>query len=557
MKKNSISKEIEYNFQKDCKKIKIFNVKEDKNKKKYYCLSMLPYPSGDLHIGHIRNYNIGDIISRYNRMLGKNVLQPIGWDAFGLPAERAAVLNNIAPANWTYANIYNMRKQLRCFGFGYDWSREIITCLPSYYCWEQWFFTYLYNKKLIYKIFSLVNWCKNDETVLANEQIMEGCCWRCDTPIEIIELMQWFINIKIYAEILLLDIDKLEYWPLQVRTMQKNWIGSSEGVEIILINSNLKLKSIIFSYTKLAIFFGITFIAESVKKILLKSSSSIEKLKVNLNILIKMEITYNKFFKYISAIEPLTLKEIKILLFKINKNIKKVTMYEIGVPGHEENSFNFAIRNKIEIKRVIRNNFLCNSNELNGLDLKAGFKIIKNLFVDNGLGNLKLNYKLKNWGVSRQRYWGTPIPMITLENGTIISSPAYNLPLLLPENIERYNFYSQLKTKRWINLFYNLKEGLREKDTLDTFIESSWYYARYACPRYKKNILNLLSIKYWLPIDVYIGGKEHAIMHLMYFRFLNKFLFKLNILFFKVFSLNGFSVIELVPSWSFKDHSAQ
>ena len=548
MKEQYNPNKIENYVQKKWDENKTFNVFEQNDKEKYYCLSMLPYPSGRLHMGHVRNYTIGDVISRYQRLLGKNVLQPIGWDAFGLPAERAAINNNIAPASWTYSNINYMKHQLKALGFSYDWSRELTTCKPEYYRWEQWFFTKLYKKGMVYKKVSMVNWCPNDKTVLANEQVIHGCCWRCESKVEQKEISQWFMRITKYAEELLNDLHKLEDWPNQVKIMQRNWIGRSEGIEITFKIFNSTETLTIYT-TRPDTLFGVTYIAiapshplsikASINNINLKkfiyecknikiSESEIEKIEKN-------GISINK-----SVIHPLTGELIPIW-------IANFVLMEYGtgaimaVPGHNQHDWEFATKFNLAIKAVIlnidgskpdvincpmtKNGILFNSGKFSGKDNISAFHNISETLIKNNIGVRKINYRLRDWSVSRQRYWGVPIPMITLNDGTIISTPEDQLPVILPENLITNGVNNPIKNDtNWKKIVINKQPGIRETETFDTFMESSWYYARYTCTNYEKGMLDVKATNYWLPVDIYIGGIEHAIMHLMYFRFYHKLL---------------------------------
>ncbi|AMA65144.1 Leucine--tRNA ligase [Candidatus Arsenophonus lipoptenae] len=549
MQEQYIPEEVEILVQQHWEKKQTFKVTEDINKEKFYCLSMLPYPSGQLHMGHVRNYTIGDVISRYQRMLGKNVLQPIGWDAFGLPAENAAIQNNTDPATWTYSNISYMKNQLKMLGFSYDWSREITTCTPEYYRWEQWFFTKIYEKGLAYKRLSSVNWCKNDLTVLANEQVIDGNCWRCNTPIERIEIPQWFIKITAYAEELLNDLDKLDGWPEDVKTMQRNWIGRSEGIEITFKLENND-KTLIAYTTKLDTFMGVTYLAiatnHPLAKSLAKTNNELNSfINKNSNIKIAEEAIANIEKKGINtnlfAIHPLTNKRIPIWItnFILMEYHTGVVM---AIPGHNKNDFEFATKYNLPIKSVIINykqnitsikkellikkNILINSGEFSGLDNKTGANAIAEKLITQGNGKRKINYRLRDWCVSRQRYWGTPIPMVTLENGSTIPVPEKQLPVILPEDILIHRIHGKVQNikinPQWAKTKINGYIALRDTDTFDTFVESSWYYTRYTCPHYDKAMLDLAATNYWLPVDQYIGGIEHTIMHLLYFRFFHK-----------------------------------
>ncbi|MFC3394919.1 leucine--tRNA ligase [Brenneria rubrifaciens] len=540
--------EIEAHVQLHWQEKQTFKVTEEPGKEKYYCLSMLPYPSGRLHMGHVRNYTIGDVISRYQRMLGKNVLQPIGWDAFGLPAEGAAVKNNTAPAPWTYANIEYMKNQLKSLGFGYDWDREVATCKPDYYRWEQWFFTKLYEKGLVYKKTSAVNWCPNDQTVLANEQVIDGCCWRCDTKVERKAIPQWFIKITDYADQLLNDLDTLESWPEQVKTMQRNWIGRSEGVEITFAIADSQEKLSVYT-TRPDTFMGVTYVAVAASHPLAQQAAAnnpeladfiaeCRNTKVAEADMATMEKKGMATGLY--AIHPLNGE--KVAIWAANFVLMDYgTGAVMAVPGHDQRDWEFANKYDLSIKPVILNSDgsepdlssqamtekgrLFNSGEFDGLDFEAAFNAVADKLVSLGVGERKVNYRLRDWGVSRQRYWGAPIPMVTLEDGTVIPTPEDQLPVVLPEDVVMDGITSPLKSNpEWAKTTVNGQPALRETDTFDTFMESSWYYARYTCPQYDQGMLEPAAANYWLPVDQYVGGIEHAIMHLMYFRFFHKLL---------------------------------
>ncbi|MEQ9863985.1 leucine--tRNA ligase [Pectobacterium aroidearum] len=538
--------EIEADVQLHWQEKQTFKVTEQPGKEKYYCLSMLPYPSGRLHMGHVRNYTIGDVISRYQRMLGKNVLQPIGWDAFGLPAEGAAVKNNTAPAPWTYANIDYMKNQLKLLGFGYDWDREVATCKPDYYRWEQWFFTKLYEKGLVYKKTSAVNWCPNDQTVLANEQVIDGCCWRCDTKVERKEIPQWFIKITAYADQLLNDLDTLESWPEQVKTMQRNWIGRSEGVEITFDVADSAEKLTVYT-TRPDTFMGVTYVAVAAGHPLAAQAAAANPALAdfiaecrNTKVAEADMATMEKkgMATGLYAIHPLNGE--KVAIWVANFVLMEYgTGAVMAVPGHDQRDWEFATKYDLSIKPVILNadgsepdlsaeamtekGNLFNSGEFDGLDFDAAFNAIADKLVEKGIGERKVNYRLRDWGVSRQRYWGAPIPMVTLEDGTVIPTPEDQLPVILPEDVVMDGITSPLKSNpEWAKTTVNGQPALRETDTFDTFMESSWYYARYTCPQYDQGMLDPAAANYWLPVDQYVGGIEHAIMHLMYFRFFHK-----------------------------------
>lgn len=538
--------EIESNVQLHWQEKQTFKVTEDASKEKYYCLSMLPYPSGRLHMGHVRNYTIGDVISRYQRMLGKNVLQPIGWDAFGLPAEGAAVKNNTAPAPWTYDNIEYMKNQLKLLGFGYDWDREIATCKPDYYRWEQWFFTKLYEKGLVYKKTSAVNWCPHDLTVLANEQVIDGCCWRCDTKVERKEIPQWFIKITAYADQLLNDLDTLESWPEQVKTMQRNWIGRSEGVEITFSVVDSDEQVTVYT-TRPDTFMGATYVAVAAGHPLAQLGAVNNPALVefidecrNTKVAEAEMATMEKkgMATGLFAIHPLSGEKLPIWVANFVL-MEYGTGAVMAVPAHDQRDWEFATKYDLQIKPVILNldgsqpdisveamtekGMLFNSGEFDGLEHEAGFNAIADKLVALGVGLRKINYRLRDWGVSRQRYWGAPIPMVTLEDGTVMPTPEDQLPVILPEDVVMDGITSPIKADpEWAKTTVNGQPALRETDTFDTFMESSWYYARYTCPQYDEGMLDPAAANYWLPVDQYIGGIEHAIMHLMYFRFFHK-----------------------------------
>jgi len=527
---------------------KVFKAIKDTSKEKYYCLSMFPYPSGRLHMGHVRNYTIGDVVSRYQRMNGKNVLQPIGWDAFGLPAEGAAIKNKTAPAKWTYENIEYMKKQLKMLGFGYDWDREIATCRPEYYKWEQWFFTELYKKGLVYKKTSTVNWCPNDETVLANEQVHEGCCWRCDTPVEQKEIPQWFIKITDYAEQLLSGLDQLPQWPDMVKTMQRNWIGRSEGVEITFDVADTAEKVAVYT-TRPDTFYGVSYLGIAAAHPLadlaaeknpelaefIREAKNAKVAEADLATMEKKGMATGLF-----AIHPLTGEKLPIWVANFVL-MHYGTGAVMAVPAHDQRDFEFAQKYGLPIKQVIapladeeidltkqafvEHGKLVNSAEFDGLDFDAAFNGIADKLEKLGVGKRQVNYRLRDWGVSRQRYWGAPIPMLTLPNGETVPAPIEDLPIILPEDVVMDGVKSPIKADpNWAKTTFNGEPALKETDTFDTFMESSWYYARYTSPSYAEGMLDKEEANYWLPVDQYIGGIEHATMHLLYFRFFHKLL---------------------------------
>ncbi|WP_226643174.1 leucine--tRNA ligase [Microbulbifer variabilis] len=528
---------------------KSFEVQEDTGREKFYCLSMFPYPSGKLHMGHVRNYTITDVISRYQRMQGKNVLHPMGWDAFGLPAENAAIQNKTAPAKWTYANIDYMKGQLKALGFGFDWSRELATCQPSYYRWEQWFFTRLYEKGLVYKKNSAVNWCPNDQTVLANEQVEDGACWRCGTTVERRELAQWFIKITDYAEELLEDLDKLPEWPEQVRTMQRNWIGKSRGVEL-----SFKLPTTVAGMDHFDVYttrpdtlMGVTYVSLAAEHpIALELAESNPELKTFIAECKKQSLSEADMATMdkkgmdtgLKAIHPISGEEVSVW-------IANYVLMDYGsgavmaVPAHDQRDWEFAHKYQLPMTQVIapandqeidldkeaftEKGKLVNSGNFDGLDFEGAFTAISEVLIAAGKGRVTTNYRLRDWGVSRQRYWGAPIPMFNLADGGEIPVPADKLPILLPEDVELDGVQSPIKADlEWRKDELNGMPVERETDTFDTFMESSWYYARYTCPDFEEGMLDPDRANYWLPVDQYVGGIEHAILHLLYARFFHK-----------------------------------
>jgi leucyl-tRNA synthetase len=525
---------------------KSFQAAEDINKEKFYCLSMLPYPSGRLHMGHVRNYTIGDVISRYQRMLGKNVLQPMGWDAFGLPAENAAIKHQIPPAQWTRQNIEEMRKQMQLLGFSYDWSREFATCNPDYYHWEQWFFLQLYKKGLVYKKNAAVNWDPVDQTILANEQVVSGRGWRSGALVERKEIPQWFLKITAYAEELLNDIDKLEYWPDQVKTMQRNWIGRSEGVEISFEVPSHQPVSIYT--TRPDTLFGVTFLALAAEHPLVKELASQEPaLKQFIDECRNTKVAEADVATMekrgmplgINARHPITGDNIPLW-------VANFVLMEYGsgalmaVPAHDQRDFEFASKYHLPIKQVIapdngthwdftRDAFteygtLIDSAEFTSMRSKQAFDAIASFLEANQLGKRKTHYRLRDWSISRQRYWGTPVPIINCVQCGVVPVPEKDLPVVLPEDVQFSGIASPLRsTPSFVNTTCPNCQGPaeRETETFDTFVESSWYYARYTCKKQNKAMLDGRA-NYWLPVDQYVGGIEHAVLHLLYARFFHK-----------------------------------
>ncbi|MEM9101415.1 MAG: leucine--tRNA ligase [Pseudomonadota bacterium] len=539
---------IEESVQEFWSKNKVFEVTEDPQKEKFYCLSMFPYPSGRLHMGHVRNYTIGDVIARYQRMQGKNVLQPMGWDAFGLPAENAAIKNNVAPAVWTEQNIDYMRQQLQRLGFGYDWSREVATCKPEYYRWEQWLFTKLYEKGLVYKKNAVVNWDPVDLTVLANEQVdAEGRGWRSGALVERKEIPQWFMKITDYADELLNDIDTLAGWPEQVKTMQRNWIGRSQGVQITFDIENSDSALSVYT-TRPDTLYGVTYLAvaaqhplalEAAKsnatlRTFIDSCKSTKTAEADVATMEKLGVDTG-----LKAIHPITRKVVPV--WAANFVLMDYgTGAVMSVPGHDQRDWEFANKYNLPIQQVVKpvgdetcdltkeafteKGHLINSGEFDGLSFNEAFDAIASALEQAKKGERQTNFRLRDWGISRQRYWGTPIPIINCEDCGAVPVPEQDLPVVLPTDVEFDGVGSPIKK---MPSFYETtcpkcqKPAIRETDTFDTFMESSWYFARFACADLDSAMLDERA-DYWTPVDQYIGGIEHAILHLLYARFFHK-----------------------------------
>lgn len=541
--------EIEPRVQKHWEEDQTFKATEDPDKEKFYCLSMFPYPSGRLHMGHVRNYTIGDVISKFQRLNKRMVLQPIGWDSFGLPAENAALKNKTAPAKWTYSNIAYMKKQLKQLGFGYDWDREIATCKPEYYRWEQWFFTQLYKKGLVYKKSTSVNWCPHDQTVLANEQVIDGRCWRCDSLVERKEIPQWFLKITNYAEELLKDLDTLDGWPEMVKTMQRNWIGKSEGLTIQFKVANSDEILEIYT-TRPDTLMGVTYVAVAADhKIAKEAAQNNPELQAFLTECRNTKVAEAEIATMekkgmatgLYAIHPLTNEQVPIMVANFVL-MDYGTGAVMAVPAHDQRDYEFARKYNLNIKAVIRpkdqeqadvsehsfedkTGIVYNSGEFDGLDFHQAFNAVADKIESLKKGHRTVNYRLRDWSISRQRYWGTPIPMLTLENGDVVPAPEDQIPVVLPEDVTMDGVQSPIKTnKEWAKTTYNGQPALKETDTFDTFMESSWYYARYCCNHYTEGMLDPQKTNFWLPVDQYIGGIEHACMHLLYARFFHKLL---------------------------------
>lgn len=532
---------------------KSFEVSEQPGQETYYCLSMFPYPSGKLHMGHVRNYTIGDVIARYQRMLGKNVLQPMGWDAFGMPAENAAMKNNVAPAKWTYENIAYMKSQLRSLGLAVDWSREVTTCKPDYYRWEQWLFTRLFEKGVIYRKNGTVNWDPADQTVLANEQVIDGRGWRSGALIEKREIPMYYFRITDYAEELLQSLDDLPGWPEQVKTMQRNWIGKSRGMEVQFpydqasIGHEGTLK--VFT-TRPDTLMGATYVAVAAEHPLATQAAQgnpalqafIEECKNGSVAEADMATQEKKGMATSLLVEhPLTGEKLPVWVANY------VLMHYgdgavMAVPAHDERDFEFAQKYQLPIKAVVRTSAgdevgsewqaaygehgqLINSGEFDGLDFAGAFDAIEAALIRKELGKSRTQFRLRDWGISRQRYWGCPIPIIHCPSCGDIPVPEDQLPVKLPEDVVPDGAGSPLAR---MPEFYECScpkcgtAAKRETDTMDTFVESSWYFARYASPNYEGGMVDPKAANHWLPVDQYIGGIEHAILHLLYARFFHK-----------------------------------
>ncbi|MDX1482244.1 MAG: leucine--tRNA ligase [Woeseiaceae bacterium] len=526
-----------------------FEVDEDPSKQKFYALTMFPYPSGQLHMGHVRVFTINDVIARYQRMQGRHVLQPMGWDAFGMPAENAAIKRGVPPAQWTYDNIAYMRDQLKRLGYAYDWTREVTTCRPEYYRWEQWLFTRLFKKGLVYRKNSVVNWDPVDQTVLANEQVIDGRGWRSDAPVERREIPQWFMKITAYAEELLDCLDTLEGWPDPVKIMQRNWIGRSEGLELSFAVDGEDEPMTVFT-TRPDTLFGVTYMAVAAEHSLAQKAALdnpeiaafIEECRKSGAAEATIETMEKKGMPLgVDARHPVTGDKVPVWVANFVL-MGYGTGAIMGVPGHDQRDWDFAKAHGLPIRQVIgpadgsaidieaapylEAGVVVNSGDYDGLDYEQAFEAIAGWFEDNGLGERKINYRLRDWGVSRQRYWGTPIPIIYCDDCGAVPVPENDLPVVLPENVEFTGVGSPLKS---MPDFVETdcpdcgKAATRETDTFDTFVESSWYFSRYASPDCDDAMLDEREA-YWMPVDQYTGGIEHAILHLLYARFFQKLL---------------------------------
>ncbi len=538
--------QIEIAAQAQWHKTGAYRAERDDSREKFYCLAMFPYPSGKLHMGHVRNYTIADVIARFQRMQGKNVLQPMGWDAFGLPAENAAIANDVPPADWTLSNIAEMRRQLARLGFAYDWQREVTTCAPDYYRWEQWFFTRLMAKGLAYKKEADVNWCETDQTVLANEQVVDGKCWRCDSPVERRAINQWFIKITAYAQELLDDLEQLEQWPEQVIAMQRNWIGRSEGANIRFQRDTGDALEVYT--TRPDTLMGATYLAVAPQHPLaeqaaadnptlaafIKQLSNMKVAEADMATMEKQGMDTGLTVYHPLSNEVLPVWVANFVLMSYGSGAV------MSVPGHDQRDWEFATKYGLPIKQVIDGNEqhtvdlraaaftekgpLIHSGRFDGLDFQAAFDALVTALEQRGLGERTVNYRLRDWGVSRQRYWGAPIPVINCDHCGAVPVPEQDLPVILPTEVAFQGVGSPLKK---MPEFYAVacptcdQPASRETDTFDTFMESSWYYARYASANNHHSMLDD-EANYWLEVDQYVGGIEHAILHLLYARFFHK-----------------------------------
>ncbi|MBQ6713269.1 MAG: leucine--tRNA ligase, partial [Selenomonadales bacterium] len=532
-----------------------FKTEMDKDRPEYYVLEMFPYPSGNLHMGHVRNYSIGDVIARYKTMQGFNVLHPMGWDAFGMPAENAAIKHKLQPADWTWSNIDNMRKQQRALGLSYDWDREVATCHPEYYRWTQWLFLQFHKMGLAYKKKASVNWCNECNTVLANEQVIDGCCWRCDSVVVKKDLEQWFFKITDYADTLLKDLDLLGGWPERVKTMQENWIGRSEGAEFSFDVPEFGEKNPVYT-TRPDTIFGVSYMVLAPEHPLVDKLIAGRENEAEIRAFVERVRNQSEISRTATDVEkegiatgayarnPINGEDVPIL-------IANYVLYEygtgavMGVPTHDERDWAFATKYNLPKKVVIDSGDersvletmdnayvgkgkLINSGEFDGMDNEEAMSAIIDWLEAHGVGKRRVNYRLRDWLVSRQRYWGAPIPMIYCPHCGTVPVPESELPVMLPDNV---NFEGGMVSPlSGSEEFINCKcpkcgaDARRETDTMDTFICSSWYYLRYTDPRNTEMAFDKEKANYWMPVDQYIGGIEHAILHLLYSRFFTKVL---------------------------------
>jgi leucyl-tRNA synthetase len=547
---------VELKWQKIWEEKRLFSVKEDSTKEKYYLLEMFPYPSGNIHMGHVRNYTIGDVVARYKRMQGFNVLHPMGWDAFGMPAENAAIAHNVHPARWTYQNIDNMKKQLKRLGFSYDWERELATCHPEYYRWEQWLFVKMFEKGMVYRKKSSVNWCETCQTVLANEQVEAGACWRCGEDVAQRDLDQWFFRITDFADDLLEYCDRLPGWPEKVVAMQKNWIGKSVGAEIKfpLMSGNGHIS--VFT-TRQDTVFGATFMVMAPEHpMVTKLSAGTEQEETVADFVERMRLQdkakrtsedYEKEGVFVGAYCQNPFTQRKMPIYTANFALMEYgTGAVMAVPAHDQRDFEFARKYGLDIVVVIQPQgvlldpesmteayvdagILVRSGPFDGINNLNALGAIADYLEDKGLGKRAVNFRLRDWGISRQRFWGAPIPIVYCDRCGVVPVPEESLPVVLPEDAKLLEGgRSPLPT---LESFFKVPcpkcsnaDARRETDTMDTFVESSWYFERYCSPHHAEGMFNQGSVQYWMPVDQYIGGIEHAILHLLYSRYFTRVL---------------------------------
>jgi len=558
-------KAVELKWQTYWEKSNLFKTKEEPGKKKYYLLEMFPYPSGRIHIGHVRNYTIGDVVARYKRMCGFNVLHPMGWDAFGMPAENAAIANRTHPAAWTYDNIDSMRRELKRLGFSYDWDREIATCKPEYYKWEQWLFLKMYEKGMAYRKEALVNWCDSCQTVLANEQVEADLCWRCGEPVRQKKLWQWFFRITDFAEDLLVYCDKLPGWPEKVIAMQKNWIGKSLGTFIKFPIEDMDEHIPVFT-TRPDTVFGATFMCLAPEHPLVKKLSNGTSYEENIDNFIERISRQDRSSR---ALENYEKEGVFTGAFCINPlSGRKMPVYTanfalmeygtgavMSVPAHDQRDFEFAKKYDLDIIIVVKppdddlevssmteaftgEGVMVNSGDFNGTNSKKAIDDISSFIEEKDLGKRTVNFRLRDWGISRQRYWGAPIPMVHCNECGIVPVKDDDLPIILPEDVDlleggksplpELDYYASTKCPKC-----GSTDAHRETDTMDTFVESSWYFERYCSPDCSDRIFDKDAVDYWMPVDQYIGGVEHAILHLLYSRYYTRVLNELGLVKFR------------------------
>jgi leucyl-tRNA synthetase len=547
---------IETKWQQRWDASRLFNVEDAPDREKYYLLEMFPYPSGKIHMGHVRNYTIGDVVARYKRMRGFNVLHPMGWDAFGMPAENAAIANNTQPARWTYANIDAMREQLQRLGFSYDWDREIATCRPEYYRWEQWLFLKMLDKGMAYRKESYVNWCDPCQTVLANEQVEAGMCWRCGQPVRQKKLWQWFFRISDYAEDLLVHCDELPGWPDKVLTMQKNWIGKSLGAEIRFPIEGSEEVITVFT-TRHDTVFGATFMCLAPEHPLVSALSRNTPQEDAVNAFVDRIAMQDRSDRGLEKYEK---EGVFTGAYCINPvNNRRMPIYSanfalmeygtgavMSVPAHDQRDFDFARKYGLDMVVVIdrpdepldvatmteayvQDGIMVNSGAFDGQPNRQAMEAIATYLEDHGMGRKTVNFRLRDWGISRQRYWGAPIPVVYCEDCGAVPVPEDDLPILLPEDIDlleggRSPLPELEAFRRAVCPKCGREDGRRETDTMDTFVESSWYFERYCSPRCTTGMFDKAAVDYWMPVDQYIGGVEHAVLHLLYSRYYTRVL---------------------------------